>query len=96
MRNAMNILCDGYNALKDLRNEEESTLKYLGLDGIESIERVIIEMKHLHYYEDKQLLRDYLQQLKGGRDNNQQQPHQRSNNPLKNLIGWIKSPKDNN
>ncbi|EGG22203.1 hypothetical protein DFA_04321 [Cavenderia fasciculata] len=54
-------------------------------EGIESIKRVIKTMKYKSHYETKQLLIDYLNQLKS--DNNQED----NNNPLKSLIGWIKS-----
>ncbi|EGG22215.1 hypothetical protein DFA_04333 [Cavenderia fasciculata] len=62
---------------------------FVGRDGIESIERVITKMRRQQCYEAKQLLRDYLQQLKGrhDQDNNQQQslpppyPLNNNNNP---------------
>ncbi|EGG22201.1 hypothetical protein DFA_04319 [Cavenderia fasciculata] len=63
--------------------------QFVDAEGIQTIDRILKTMNH-YCYETKQLLRDHLNQLKGGHD---QDNVQQSNNPLMNLIGWIMSPK---
>ncbi|EGG22216.1 hypothetical protein DFA_04334 [Cavenderia fasciculata] len=67
----------------------------LGEEGIEATQRAIKHLKHRSCYETKQLLIDHLKLLNGSSVDNQKRNNYNNNNPFKNLIDWIKSPKDN-